>query len=179
MASKHLRPARTFGERALKVDHAGEHGAVCIYRAQRWVGRWRAPALVAEIDEFKAHEERHRRLFAAELARRGIRRCRSYHLCGLGGLCLGLVTALIGPRAIALTTEAIESVVLSHLVHQLTELDGVDPEAASVIQMIITDEEEHHDKSADRIGPARFFDGVLQPIVRGATEGVIRLGMRL
>lgn len=57
------------------MDHAGEHGAISIYRAQRWVASWRAPAMVDEIDRFLRHEERHRALFAAELARRGIRRC--------------------------------------------------------------------------------------------------------
>src|SRR5687767_2265994 len=98
-----LRPAKSIGEVMLKVDHAGEHGAISIYQAQRWVARWRAPSFVPEIDHFIAHEQRHRSLFAAELSRRGVRRCRSVHLCGLGGTVLGLCTGLLGGRAIALT----------------------------------------------------------------------------
>ena len=65
---------------------------------------------------------------------------RSYHLCGLGGLVLGLITGLLGARAIALTTEAVESVVIHHLVHQLAALKCEDPEAATVIGGIVADE---------------------------------------
>jgi 3-demethoxyubiquinol 3-hydroxylase len=161
----------------LKVDHTGEHGAVSIYRGQRWVARWRAPSIRAEIEEFIAHEERHRALFAAELERRGVRRCRSYHLCGLGGWVLGLITGLIGPRAIALTTEAVESVVLRHLQHQLATLSSADPAAVAVIQQIVEDEQEHHDRSAARLSSPRPFGRLLAPAVRAATETVIWLGM--
>lgn len=173
-----LRPAVTIGERSLKVDHAGENGAVSIYRAQRWVARWTAPRMVPEIDEFLSHEQRHRALFASELARRGVRRCRSFHLCGLGGLVLGFVTGLLGSRAISITTESVESVVLSHLERQLEWLSEVDPIAADVIAQIIADEREHHDRSAERIAEARPLDRVLAPLVRGSTEAVIWLGMR-
>ena len=172
-----LRIASTAGEVALKVDHAGEHGAVSIYRAQRWVARWRAPSLRSEIDEFIQHEQRHRALFSAELSRRGVRRCRSYHLCGLGGLVLGIVTGLLGRRAIALTTEAVESVVLKHLEHQLATLSTADPNAAGVIQQIVSDEQEHHDRSAARLSQPQPLDWLLAPAVRAATETVIWLGM--
>ena len=134
--------------------------------------------MVAEIEHFLRHEERHRALFGAELERRGVRRCRSFHLCGLGGLCLGFVTGLLGHRAIALTTEAVESVVLNHLHHQFAALRDADPGAAAVIGEIVEDEAEHHDRSAERLGAARPIDGVLRPFVRGATEAVIWLGMR-
>ena len=65
------------GARILKVNHAGENGAVHIYAGQILVARLTAPALVAELREFRSHEERHRALFAAELQRRGQPRCRS------------------------------------------------------------------------------------------------------
>lgn len=174
---RRLRSARTPGEVIIKVNHAGEHGAVAIYRAQRWVARWRAPSLVPEIDDFIVHEERHRALFAAELDRRGVRCCRSYHLCGLGGLVMGFITGLIGHRAIALTTEAVESVVLRHLEHQLATLSSADPAAAAVISQIVSDEQEHHDRSAARVSRPHPMDRLLAPAVRAATETVIWLGM--
>src|SRR5687768_3866341 len=106
-----LNPGETLGDRVIKVDHAGEHGAVCIYRAQRYFARWTAPDMVDELDGFLVHERRHRARFGAELERRGARRCRSYWLCGLGGFALGTVTGLLGRRPIAATTVAIETVV--------------------------------------------------------------------
>ena len=49
-----LARGETLGDRIVKVDHAGEHGAVCIYRAQRWFAHWRAPDMIAKIDDFIA-----------------------------------------------------------------------------------------------------------------------------
>jgi 3-demethoxyubiquinol 3-hydroxylase len=134
--------------------------------------------MVTEIEHFLTHEESHRELFGAELERRGIRRCRSFHLCGLGGSVLGIVTGLLGARAIALTTEAVESVVLNHLNHQLAVLGETDEAAATVISEIVDDEREHHDRSAERLGEKRAADWLLRPLVRSATEAVIWVGMR-
>jgi ubiquinone biosynthesis monooxygenase Coq7 len=94
----------SLGDRVMKVDHAGEHGAVNVYRAQLLACRWRRSDITSELREFLDHEMRHRAVFAAELMRRGRPRCRSYHLCGLGGFALGLITGLCGRASIAATT---------------------------------------------------------------------------
>lgn len=169
----------TLGDRVMKVDHAGEHGAVCIYGARRWFARWRAPDMLAEIDEFLAHERGHRAQFAAELGRRGVRRCRSYLLCGFGGLILGGVTGLAGRGAITATTVAIERVVLRHMREQIAELRGVDEEAVRTLSVIIAEEQEHHDLSAVRLPTVGLWQRVIDPVVSASTEAVIWLGMRL
>lgn len=174
-----LKAGESLGDRVMKVDHAGEHGAICIYRAQRWFARWRAPDMVAELSGFLAHEQRHRLLFGAELTRRGRRRCRSYHLCGLGGFVLGAITGLCGRGAIAATTVAIETVVLRHMHEQVAELTASDPAAADTLRAVIADEQEHHDISDRRLSPKGFWPRVINPVVRASTETVIWLGMRL
>lgn len=73
------------GARFLKVDRAGEHGAVQIYSAQLMVLRWTAPQLLPLLREFRAPEAGHRAHFEAGLLRRGVLRCRSFALCALGG----------------------------------------------------------------------------------------------
>ena len=167
------------GDRIMKVNHAGEHGAICIYRGQLLLAPLTAPSLVAELKEFRSHEERHRSLFSAELARRSRHRCRSYWFCGLGGFVLGFVTGLLGRNAIAATTVAIESVVLRHLEDQLTLLGDTDPAAVAAICAIVSEEREHHDRSASHGSAAGFWSTLLTPIVSTATETVIWLGMRL
>jgi ubiquinone biosynthesis monooxygenase Coq7 len=174
-----LKPGETLGDRVMKVDHAGEHGAICIYRAQIWFARWRAAEMVGELGDFLVHERRHRALFGAELARRGRRRCRSYHLCGLGGFMLGAVTGLLGRRAIAATTVAIETVVLRHMHEQMAELAAGDPAAADTLRDVIADEQEHHDVSDRRLAPPGFWPRIVNPVVAVSTEAVIWLGMRL
>ena len=174
-----LKPGETLGDRVMKVDHAGEHGAICIYLAQRWFARWRAPDMVPELDAFLAHERGHKARFGAELARRKRRRCRSYFWCGLGGFVLGVLTGLAGRHAIAATTVAIERVVLRHMREQVTTLEGFDLEATQTLRVIIAEEQEHHDLSAVRVGSGGFWPKVIDPVVAASTEAVIWLGMRL
>lgn len=173
------RDAETLGDRFLKVDHAGEHGAVNIYRGQSWMARLIAPDLLPELREFHAHECGHRALFAAELQRRSRRRCRSYALCGIGGLVLGLITGLLGRGAIVATTVAVERVVLRHLDEQRALLRTDDPVAYATISAIVAEETAHHDRSAERIPPNSFWMKTVAPIVSASTETVIWLGMRL
>src|ERR1044072_1094180 len=154
-----LAPGETLGDRVLRVDHAGEHGAVCVYAAQRRLARWTAPRMLPQIDEFIAHERRHRALFAAEIERRGQSRCLSYRACAVLGTILGTVTGLLGAQAIAATTVAIERVVLRHLGEQTAALEKADRWAAAVIAQIIADEQQHHDESANqlRTGPLQWL----------------------
>lgn len=171
--------ALTHADRILKVNHAGEHGAANIYRGQRLACFWRDAALKRELEEFRAHEERHRAVFASELERRGVRRCRSYGFCGLGGFMLGLMTGVCGRASIAAVTVAVERVVLRHLETQLRELDGVDAAAHAAVASIIEDERAHHDHAAQEPRQGIFWPRVIKPTVSAFTEFVIWTGMKL
>jgi ubiquinone biosynthesis monooxygenase Coq7 len=177
--SARLAYGETLGDRKMKVDHAGEHGAICIYRAQRRMARWTAPDMIAEIDGFLRHERRHRDIFGTELARRGRGRCRSFLACGLGGFVLGGVTGLLGRQAIAATTLAIEAVVLRHMREQIAALEGVDPPAVVALRNVIADEQAHHDASESRLGRGTIWTVILNPLITASTEAVIWMGMRL
>jgi ubiquinone biosynthesis monooxygenase Coq7 len=166
-------------DRILKVNHAGEHGAVNIYRGQALICRWRVPTLLAQLQEFRRHEEGHRARFAQELTARGVRRCRSYRLCGVGGFILGILTGLCGRAAVAATTVAVERVVLRHLEAQLDHLRDNDVRAFDAVSAIIKDERTHHDHAAIEAYQGRFWPKILMPIVAASTEAVIWLGMRL
>lgn len=174
-----LQLGESLGDRIMKVDHAGEQGAICIYLAQRWIARWRVPDMLTELDGFLAHERRHRALFGAELERRGQRRCRSFVLCGLGGFTLGIITGLAGRGAIAATTVAIEESVLRHMQAQIAALDGIDQAATATLHDVIVDEKAHFDLSLSHAPPDSFWHKLIKPIVSGTTEAVIWLGMRL
>lgn len=167
------------GGRIIKVNHAGEHGAVSIYSGQIFMARLTAPGMISELAEFRSHEQRHRAVFWAELQRRGRPRCRSYWLYGFGGYMLGLVTGLFGSHAISATTVAVEQVVLRHLEQQLFALRDVDPEAIAAISSIVAEEREHHSRSEAKASRSRMWSRVLTPIVSASTEAVIWLGMRL
>ena len=57
------------GNRILKVDHAGEQGAICVYRAQWLVAGLTAPSMREQLADFLVHEKRHRSIFGAGLMR--------------------------------------------------------------------------------------------------------------
>ena len=174
-----LNPGESLGDRILKVNHAGEHGAVNIYRGQLLASRWRAPSIVSELATFRSHEEGHRSLFWAEMQRRGVRRCRSYHLCGVGGWLLGTFTGILGPGAVAATTVAVERIVLRHLEEQLRALRDTDATAYAAVEAIVREEREHHDHAALEPRQGAFWPRILRPIVSAATEFVIFIGMRM
>ena len=165
--------------RIIKVNHAGEHGAVNIYAGQMMMARLRARVLLPELSEFKAHEERHRSIFARELERRRLGRCRSYWLCGLAGYVLGCLTGLMGVRVIATATVAVERVVLRHLQQQLLDIGITDPAATSAISAILSEEQQHHDQSAARIRHIGVIDRMIGSVISAATEAVIWIGMRI
>lgn len=166
-------------DRLMKVNHAGEFGAVNIYRAQLQVARLTAPSLLPLLQEFMSHERRHLDTFGQYLARHGIARCRSYWLCGIGGYVLGLTTALFGKAGIMSCTAAVETVVTDHLIHQVAQLrEAGETEALNAVESIVAEELEHQEA-----GLAQARNSVLyRPlgmVVSAATSCVIWLGLRL
>lgn len=166
-----------FCGRIMKVNHAGEHGAISIYTGQIFMARLTARALVPELRAFRADEEKHRAIFYQELQRRGLKRCKSYRLCAAGGYALGLATGLLGAHAISVTTVAVERTVLRHLRRQTTMLVH-DAEAVAAIAGIL-DEEQQHDQAAEHCPTTGMWGRMLGSAVSGMTESVIWLGMRL
>lgn len=176
--SRSCTPAANAG-RILKVNHAGEHGAVNIYAGQIATAKLRARDLLPDLADFKAHEERHRNIFGKELIRRDLSRCRSYSLCGAGGYALGFITGLMGVQAIATATVAVERVVLRHLQRQLLDIGESDPDAITAISAILSDEQLHHDQFSAYIHEATFLYRMLGSAISATTEMVIWIGMRI
>ena len=167
------------GSRILKVNHAGENGAIKIYQGQLLVARLFSKDLVEELIECKSHEERHLKIFEAELSNRRQLRCKSFHICGIGGFFLGVITGLCGRNAIAATAKTVESVVLKHLSEQIMVLQDVDESAVNAIKGIIADEQAHHDQFSAKLNPSSMWLKILSPVVALSTEAVIGLGMKL
>jgi len=101
--------------RICRVNHAGEHGAIRISGAQIAIARQLYPDIVAELDEMREHEIRHRRLFAEAMPARHSKPCRVMALWALGGSVLGFATALLGRQRIWTCTAAAEEAVHRHL----------------------------------------------------------------
>ena len=111
----------------LRVNYAGEYGAIRIYGAQIFVAKRLHPAVVPFLVETVAHERRHAAKFRELMWPRGTRPCYAIPLWGLGGTALGLLTGLLGVNAIMICTEAVERTVHAHPNAQLAWLKDRDP----------------------------------------------------
>jgi ubiquinone biosynthesis monooxygenase Coq7 len=111
-------PALTV-RRILKVNHAGEFGAIRIYGAQIWIARRLFPDIVPTLQEMREDEIDHCRRFRDAMPSRNARPCRVMAFWSLGGLLLGFLTALGGRNMVWICTEAVESTVHRHLEDQL------------------------------------------------------------
>jgi ubiquinone biosynthesis monooxygenase Coq7 len=71
-----LQPKRVV-RRILRVDHAGEHGAVSIYTAQMVGLGTRHPDVQRWLAETLSHEKRHREAFREAMPGRAAKTCRA------------------------------------------------------------------------------------------------------
>jgi ubiquinone biosynthesis monooxygenase Coq7 len=132
----------------LRVNYAGEYGAMRIYGAQIRISRALNPDIVQFLEHTRGHEIRHAARFLSLMPARATRPCGATFVWGLGGALLGGATALLGRNGIMICTEAVERTVHRHLNEQLVWLAGRDRELAEAI-LEIRDEELGHRKDAE------------------------------
>ena len=161
--------------RIVKVNHAGEFGAIRIYSAQIAVARWRHPDIVAELCEMLAHERKHCAAFRDAMPARSARPCRVMQLWSWGGFLLGLLTALMGRQAIWICTAAVEAAVHRHLDDQLHFLQSRDAELRDIILSIREEELAHLHHAEERIESHGRAANLLNGAITIATDMVIWL----
>jgi len=166
-------------KKILKVNHAGEFGAINIYRSQLFICKYFMKDLVPLLESFLNDEKRHMQLFWEEIqAREGVK-CKSFWLCGLGGYFMGFISALLGRNGIMACTWAVESVVINHLTQQLIYLQSKEDNSAyTTVQAIMEDEINHRDTGFNEGGANNIWYKPLRLTISGFTEAVIRFGMR-
>ena len=165
-------------ERILRVDHAGELGAINIYRKQLFVARYFYKDIVPVLEEMLSHEMRHFKIFDSLLNKRGIRHCYALRLWAFGGGVLGLFTALLGRNAIWVCTNSIETTVLHHLEWQLEFLSKNDVEAYDAVYSIKAEEEEHQELGENNGVNSLVYKPIFY-LVRKSTELAIWLSTKL
>jgi len=161
--------------RILKVNHAGEYGAIRIYRAQLWIGRRLYPDTVAFLQETYQHEVTHCARFLGAMPARHARPCRVMALWGIGAYVLGFLTALMGRQGIWICTAAVEGTVHKHLEDQLHFLSDRDLELHGLIVEIQKEEIMHLEHAKVRIKANQFWARPLASLIGLATEIVIWL----
>ncbi len=145
-------------ERELRSDHAGETGAVAIYRGIGAVARWRGHgALLAFAERHGATEKEHLRLVEAWLPAH--RRSRLLGPWRAAGWLTGALPALVGARAVHATIVAVETFVDRHYQQQIDHLRirGGPAGLQAMLERCQADECQHRDEATALAGPRRSW----------------------
>jgi ubiquinone biosynthesis monooxygenase Coq7 len=163
-------------ESMIRVDHAGEYGAVRIYQGQLAV-LGRTPAGDA-IREMADQEARHLQGFDKLVGDRRVRPTALQPLWHVAGYALGAATALLGPKAAMACTQAVEEVIDEHYADQAARLGDEDPQLRDMIEDYRADEIAHRDRALAAGAEEAPAHGVLTEAIKAGSRLAIWLSSR-
>ena len=161
----------------IRVDHAGEYGAVRIYDGQlAVVGRGRARD---EIRRMAEQEQHHLAVFDDLVRARRVRPTALQPLWHVAGYGLGLATALLGERAAMACTVAVEEVIDAHYAGQTERLGKTEPALRQTIEQFRADELRHRAVAIEHGAAQALGYEVISAVVKAGSRLAIWLSTRL
>ena len=151
-------------EEFIRVDHAGERGAVKIYEGQLLALNTfvKDESLKKTIEEMKIHEKEHCEFFENEIKKRKIRPTKLLPLWDLLGVGLGFGSTLLGKKAAMLGTASVEEVIDEHYLNQIKQLGSNEKNLKKKITKFRQDELNHkniaYEKGATKKGAYSILD---------------------
>jgi len=135
-------------DRILRVDHAGEYGAIRIYAGQLAVLGDNHP-MSDTIRHMEEQEQVHLVRFNELIRERGARPTLLNPLWHAAGFVLGAGTALLGEKAAMTCTEAVEEVIDEHYAAQIELLGDDEQDLADELEKFRQEEAEHRDTAIE------------------------------
>jgi len=173
---------RELVERVIRVDQAGEFGAVRIYDGQlaalRWTGRANSEAH-AKIAAMARAEREHSKVFDRLIAERRVRPTLLSPLWNVAGFALGAATALMGDKAAMACTVAIEETIDEHYSSQAAALGDDEAELRATVEKFRADELIHRDEALASGAEQAAGYGVMTAAIRAGSRLAIWLSTRL
>ncbi len=132
-------------ESMIRVDHAGEYGAVRIYEGQLAVLGQASSR--PDIEHMAEQERVHLEKFNSLIRERKVRPTALMPLWHMAGFALGAGTALMGEKAAHACTVAVEEVIDAHYAEQVEALDaeGDEGELRDTFEKFRLEELEHRE----------------------------------
>jgi len=169
-------------EEMLRVDHAGEYGAVAIYRGQLAVfGRRRGhERITSQLAEMAEQEQAHLDAFDSLLASGRVRPTALSPVWNAAGFALGAATALLGEKAAHACTEAVETVIEEHYGDQVAELEAAGETDLAARLARFRDEEIAHKELATAEGASEAPGyPILAALIRTGCRFAIRISEKV
>lgn len=167
----------------IRVDHAGEFGALRIYKGQLAVLSQLPSAKrnAASIAQMAAQEQKHFDTFSEMVRTRGVRPTALEPLWHVTGYALGAATALMGEKAAMACTVAVEDVIDEHYAGQIEKLSARPDETdlRMTVEEFRQDELDHRDEALACGAEQAPFYGLLSSAIRLGCRTAIRLSERI
>ena len=170
-------------EEFIRVDHAGERGAIKIYEGQLLALNTfiKNENLKKIIEKMKLHEKEHCEYFENEINKRNIKPTKLLPLWDLLGVGLGFGSVIFGKKAAMLCTASVEEVIDQHYQDQINHLDN-DKNEKKLKEKIIKfrDDELHHKDIAYEQGASK--EGlylILDKIIKTGSKVAINISEKI
>ena len=166
-------------EAMIRVDHAGEYGAVRIYEGQLAVLKRRKSASVDTIQHMADQEQRHLKTFDRLVNERRVRPTALEPVWRVAGFALGAVTAAMGEKAALACTAAVEEVIDEHYASQVAALKDKDPALKATVEDFRADEAAHRDEALKQGAEQAPGYKLLSETIKAGCRIAIKLSERI
>ena len=168
-------------EEFIRVDHAGERGAIKIYEGQLLALNTivKNDELKKKIEEMQVHEKEHCDYFEKEIKKRNIRPTKFLPLWDLLGVGLGFSSTLIGKKAAMLCTASVEEVIDKHYKNQINQLKNDEKELKRKIIKFRDDELHHKDIAYEEGATKEGFYSIMDKIIKTGSKIAIGISEKI
>ena len=168
-------------EEFIRVDHAGERGAIKIYEGQLLALNTivKNDELKKKIEEMKVHEKEHSDYFEKEIKKRNIKPTKFLPLWDLLGVGLGFGSTLIGKKAAMLCTASVEEVIDKHYQNQINQLENDEKELKNKIVKFRDDEIQHKEIAYKEGATKEGFYLIMDKIIKTGSKIAISISEKI
>ena len=168
-------------EEFIRVDHAGERGAIKIYEGQLLALNTlvKDENLKKTIEEMKSHEKEHCEFFENEIKKRKIKPTKLLPLWDLLGIGLGFGSTILGKKAAMLCTASVEEVIDEHYQNQIDQLGSDEKDLKKKIIKFRKDELHHKDIAYEKGASKKGLYSVMDKIIKTGSRIAINISEKV
>ena len=168
-------------EEFIRVDHAGERGAVKIYEGQLLALNTfvKDENLKKIIEDMRIHEKEHSEFFENEIKKRNITPTKLLPLWDLLGVGLGFGSTLLGKKAAMLCTASVEEVIDKHYQDQINQLGPEEKNLKKKIIKFREDELHHKDIAYEKGATKKGIYSIMDKIIKTGSKIALRISEKV
>ena len=168
-------------EEIIRVDHAGERGAIKIYEGQLLALKTikQDNVLKDKIEKMREHEKEHLEYFEKEIQKRKIKPTYFLPLWDLMGVTLGFGTALLGKKVAMLCTASVEEVIEDHYENQLKKLGNDEMNLKNKIEKFKGDEVNHKNIAYEAGATNKGLYSIMDKVIKTGSRIAITISEKI